>query len=89
MPHRRPAFFMAAAATQLRLGACVPQATRLRRSAGSAAMHPPVRRACAVKAAGGDRVPGLWYVDEEQQGEHPARRAFRFSLSFTSSSLVC
>ena len=27
--------------------------------------------------ASGDNVPGLWYVDEEQQGEHPpTRRAF-------------
>ena len=24
-----------------------------------------------MKAAGGDQLPGLWYVDEESQGEHP------------------
>ena len=46
-------FIMAAAAmTVLRLGAFAPQATRLRRSAGSTATRPPARRACAVKAAG-------------------------------------
>ncbi len=81
-------FIMAAAAmTVLRLGAFAPQATRLRRSAGSTATRPPARRACAVKAAGGDQVPGLWYVDEESQGEHPTS-ALRFLLSFTHS-LVC
>lgn len=81
----RRSFIMAAAAmTVLRLGAFAPQATRLRRSAGSTATRPPARRACAVKAAGGDQVPGLWYVDEESQGEHPTS-ALRFLLSFTQT----
>ena len=66
------------AAATLGLGACLPQAMRLRRRVGSAAVRPPARRACAVKVAGEDQVPGLWYVDEDSQGEHPTRRAFAF-----------
>jgi hypothetical protein len=33
-----------------------------------------------VKAAGGDQVPGLWYVDEESQGEHPTTRFALFVI---------
>ena len=88
MPPRH--FIMAAAAmTVLRLGAFAPQATRLRRSADSTATRPPARRACAVKAAGGDQVPGLWYVDEESQGEHPDDAFCAFCYPSRKHSLVC
>ena len=33
-----------------------------------------------MKAAGGDQVPGLWYVDEESQGEHPTTRFALFVI---------
>ena len=52
--------------TALRLGAFAPQATRLRRSAGSTATS-TCEAGMAVVAAGGDQVPGLWYVDEESR----------------------
>ena len=70
----------AAALTVSRLEAFAPQTTRLRRSAGSTATRPPARRVCVAKAAGGDQVPGLWYVDEESQGEHPTKRFALFVI---------
>ena len=42
-----------------------------------------------MKAAGGDQVPGLWYVDEESQGEHPDDAFCAFCYPSRKHSLVC
>lgn len=50
-------------------GAFAPPTARPRFVEGGVRRAP--FRSARMPRASGDNVPGLWYVDEEQQGEHP------------------